>query len=547
MRIVAAVFADFAETPSGGPSQLGTELHGQTILARTLHRVAQIEGLAGRYLFVHPRDEEPARQALSASGLVGEFDLLPLDTAKRNRRALLRAARKWNLDSWRGGLMGTSWFDEFVDANAIAIALDHTKSHAIFCFEGHQPVLDPAIASAMIRHAEAHQHESKITFTQAPPGLAGIVVRAEAVRDLLEMNIPLGLVLSYRPELAQYDPIIHSACYHVAPEIVQTRARLTGDARRSRELLELALRELGNAPSAFDLCRWIDAPGHDRAGPLPVEVELELTTNASLPSTTLRPRGERVPSRHLNDLEAVGHLAQQLARYDDRLIFLGGHGDPLRHPQFADICHILRDQGVYGIGVATPLLDLTSQNFEALLANQIDVLEVQLDAHSPETYQRVHGLDGFARVRENIDRVESTRRQQGKPQPIVACSLTRCAATISEIEGFFDDWICNIGTSVIRGFNDYCGTFPTDTLLSTVPSERQPCCRLETRLMLLADGTVALCAQDFRGEHPLGNWTRQDLQDIWTGETLKRVRRAHASLNLEPVPMCQKCNEWNRP
>ena len=40
MRIVAAIFADFAEANPGGPSQLQTDLAGRSVIGRTLARVA---------------------------------------------------------------------------------------------------------------------------------------------------------------------------------------------------------------------------------------------------------------------------------------------------------------------------------------------------------------------------------------------------------------------------------------------------------------------------------------------------------------------------
>lgn len=547
MKIVAAVFADFVQAPAGGPSQLQTVLGGHTIIERTLRRLMQVDGLAGRCLFVRARDREPAAGVLASAGLEEQIELLPLDIAPRNRRVLLTAARKWNLESWRGSPLGATWFDEFVDPPAAALVLDHYGCDGVFCLDGHQPVFDPAIATAMLASLEEHKHESKICFTQAPPGLAGIILRREALADVLELEIPLGLVLSYRPELAQTDPIIHAACLHVAPQISETAARLTGDTRRSRELLDLALRELGEDASAAALCAWTRAPGHDRAGPLPVEVEFELTTADPLPNTTLRPRGNRVPHRHMDDLGRIAHLAEQLAEYDDRLVFLAGHGDPLQHPQFGKACRILRSAGVYGIGVGTPLLDLSDANFAALFENQVDIVEVRLDAHTAATYQRVHGLDGLARVHANIDRLERTRREHRTPQPIVACSLTRCAATIGDMEAFFDDWIRQLGTAVIHGYNDYCGALPPDTLLPTVAPFREPCRRLATRLMLLADGTVALCGQDVRGEVRLGDWATESLRAIWSGPALGTIRRAHERMGLEPLPLCRRCCEWNRP
>jgi hypothetical protein len=147
----------------------------------------------------------------------------------------------------------------------------------------------------------------------------------------------------------------------------------------------------------------------------------------------------------------------------------------------------------------------------------------------------------------NVERLEQARRRRESARPILVCSLTRCEATIKELEAFYDSWIPRIGSAVIRGHNDYCGLLPRDTLLPSMPSLRESCCRLDGRLCLLADGMVALCAQDVAGDLPLGNWHIQPLREIWRGAALNAARSAHGELRLEALPICTRCSQWSRP
>ncbi|MEW6251783.1 MAG: SPASM domain-containing protein [Planctomycetota bacterium] len=547
MNIVGAICADFERAPCGLPAQLNTPVAGRPLIAHTLRRVAQVEGLAARCVFVRARDRDAAAAAVQAAGLADKFELLPIDSGARPRATLLTAARKWNLESWRGGLLGATWFDEFVDPPAVAAVLNHYRCDGVLCIEGHQPALDPAIATAMLRHASASRERSKLTFTQAPPGLAGILLRRECLEDLLEYRIPLGLTLSYRPELAQTDPIVHEACYHVDPAVAQTAARLLGDTRRSRALLDAAFRELGEDASAGTLCGWLRQPGHDRGGALPVELEVELTTADPLPNTKLRPRGARVPKREILDFQALARVIDQLSEYDDRLVYLGGHGDPLQHPKFAEACRTVRSAGIFGLAVGTPLVDLTEGTLAALFENEVDVLEVFLDAHTPETYRQVHGADEFERVQANIARLEAVRRAQHRPRPIIACSITRCAATHADVEAFYDHWLRQSGAAVIRGYRQHAGCLPPDTLLPTCSAERRPCRRLASRLLLLADGRAVACDEDPAGGTCLGNWCTESLRTIWGGRSRANLLQAHADADLKALPTCRTCQEWNRP
>lgn len=546
MKIVAAVFADFSETFVGGESQLMTRIGSRSVVEHTLRRLLLVEGLERRCLFVRPRDEHAARGVVARLGVDSEIDVLTLDDGARPRRQLFRCGRKWNLECWRGSPLGTTWFDEYVEPMAVGRVLDHYQCEGVLCLDGHQPVLDAGIATAMLAHQRENDAEARLVFTQAPPGLAGIILRREVTRELLEHQYPVGLLLSYRPETPQTDPITKATCLRIPAEVAQTTGRLTADTRRSRELLGQAWADLGEDCNADALCNWLRADGRDQAGDLPAEVELELTTDDPLPETTLRPRGRRVPRRQLDHLGAVDKIAQQLAAYDDRRLVLGGHGDPLLHPDFPDICRRVRAAGVGGLGVETTLVELSDAALGAL-TGCVDLVEVRLDANSAATYREVHNADAFERVLGNIERIQAARRAQQNPRPLVVCSLTRCAATLGELEAFFDRWVRTTGWAVIRGYNEYCGRLPPDSVLGTTPPVRGPCRRLSTRMMLLSDGRAVLCSQDVEGKTVLGSWQSEALGDLWCGAVLRRARQARGRLALDDYPMCARCGEWSRP
>ena len=546
MKIVAAVFADFVQTFLGGASQLLARIGSRTVIGHTLSRLMRVEGLDGRCLFVRPRDEGAAREAIGALGLRDALDVLALDDGVRSRRELLRCGRKWNLDCWRGSPLGTTWFDEYVEPLGVGRVLDHYGCEGVLCLDGHQPMLDATIATAMIAHQRENDAEARFVFTQAAPGLAGVILRRDVTRELLERRVPVGLLLSYRPETPQMDPITKAVCYRLPAEVVQTPGRWTADTRRSREVLAQALADLGEDCAAAALCAWVRAAGDRPVEPLPVEVELELTTEDPLPETTLRPRGRRAPRRRLEDVGAVDRVVEQLAGYDDRLLVLGGHGDPLLHPAFGEICRRVRASGVCGLGVETALVELSEGAFEGLLGG-VDVLEVRVDANSAETYRAVHKAEAFERVLANVERIQAARRKQQIAQPLLACGITRCAATLEEMEAFFERWIRATGWAMIRGYNDYCGVLPADSLVGSTPLVRSSCRRLRRRMMLLADGQAVLCGQDVAGQRTLGSWADTPLAELWHGAEIEAAREAHSVLELEDYPLCQRCREWHRP
>lgn len=546
MKVIAAVLADFERALLGGPSRLGERLGSRPILHHALRRAAQVAGVEQRVLCVSPRDAQAAAAALRESGVEGRIRLLEIDAGHRPRLELIRCARKWNLHAWRGAPLGMTYFDEFVEPIVAARVLISCEADAALCIDAHSPAFDAAIAGQMVRHLRESGGDAAFVVTRAPPGLAGIVLTREVVQALVQAGAPVGVLLSYRPETPRADPIARAECVRVPADIYETRARLTGDTLRSRELLAAAFEHAGEDCTALELCRTLRRLDC-ATDPLPPEVEIELTTDDPLPETTLRPRGGRAGSRRLVDFDALGRLAAELAGYDDRLVVLAGHGDPLLHPRFAEACGRLRAAGVCGLAVATPLVELPEAACEALFEHRVDVVEVQLDADSAETYRRVNRRDGFEQVVANVERLRSLRRERASPAPIVVPSMTRCEATMAEVETFFDRWTAAVGSAVLHGHNDYSGRIAPDSLIPFTPAVRGPCRRLGRRLTLLADGKVAQCGQDVAGASALGDWTREPLRAIWAGEGLRRLRGIHEERAWGGQELCRSCRQWFRP
>lgn len=539
MKIVSAVFADFAESFLGGRSALASSIAGESIIRRTLRRQARISACDEHYLVVRPQDENAARAAIDAAAVSDQVQLLPVDDGNRPRRNLIRAARKWNLDSWRGTPLGTTWFDEYVEPLAVARVLDHSQAFAVLCLDGCMPLLDVEIASGMVQYQRDNATEAQFVFTQAPPGFAGIVLPRDITRELLEAQSVLGHLLTYRPELPRMDLVTRAPCFRVSARLAQSVGRACGDTIASRHFLEQAIA----AGLEGEQLSTLEPPQSST----PHETELELTTRDSLELSTVRPRGGRVPRRELDDIDAIARIARELAAtHDTARIVLAGHGDPLLHPQFADVLAAIRDAGICAVGVTTPLVELTNANLEALLSNRVDAIEVLLDADTRSTFAAVHNADHFDRVTSNIERIQSARRQCQSPWPIVIPSITRCAATFREIEPFFDRWTRSVGTAVIRGYSRFAGLLPDDALPGMTPLVRGPCRRLDGRITLLADGHATACDQDVTGSLALGNWQKQTLTEIWTATHRTTMRDSHARIALSAYPLCESCTEWNR-
>jgi len=306
------------------------------------------------------------------------------------------------------------------------------------------------------------------------------------------------------------------------------------------------------SPDSETASAWLLAREEDSIERMPREVEIELTTEDSYPNAMLRPRGDRVPRRGPLDVSLLRRLAEELSAFDDSLVILGGFGEPLRHPRFGDALGALRSHGVYGLGVRTAGVDLTDATIDAMIGQRVDVLTVVLDAWTSETYRRVNDPDAsgspdLTQVQAAIGRVAAVRADRRTVCPIVVPEMTKAKQNVAELEAFYDGWLRSLGSVCISGSSHYARQLDDHAVLKMAPSPRAPCRRLRSRCLILADGRVAACDQDFKGLHTVGDMNKQSLAEIWHGAELRRLRDAHRAGDYGVTPLCAACDDWHRP
>ena len=146
-----------------------------------------------------------------------------------------------------------------------------------------------------------------------------------------------------------------------------------------------------------------------------------------------------------------------------------------------------------------------------------------------------------------MERLSKVREQRASPRPIVVPEMTKARENLHELDGFYDGWLRRVGAVSLTGFSHYARQCEDRSVINMAPSARTPCRRIRSRCLVLADGRVTMCDQDFQGRHPLGSLADRSLEDIWRCAEFDRIRAAHQAGRFDPVPLCAACDEWHRP
>lgn len=551
MKIIGVIQIDLETTPLGTKSRLTCEILGSTVLRRTVECALRAEEL-DQLILLAPADQKNRCESLLNNLSVR---VQPYDAKPPSWSILVQAARKWSLDSWRGGLGGSTYFDEFIDARLISGLLKTESAQAVLCLPPSAPALDPVLMDAMIRHHRQKQDDSKLTFTSAPPGVAGIVFDSQLVHDLAENGIPIGWLFSYKPDSPQKDLFFQPCLLEIPQELRYATGRLMADTQRSFERVVALLKD-HERPDAATMGRWLMDQESSTVEKFPREIEIELTTDDPFPLALLRPRGQRMTSRGPIEIGLIERLIEEMADHDDVLLVLGGHGDPLRHPLLPKILRRIReagkDQNPYGLALRTAGVDLTDELIDALVQADLDVVEITLDAWSPELYAKLQSpndqnLAQLDWVLERIERLTAARNRYQTVKPIIVPSFTKAQQNVQELDAFHDGWLNRNGVVAITGHSHCAKQIEDHSVMQMAPSPRTACRRLRSRAMILANGQVTLCDQDIHGKHALGNLMEESLQSIWQGSTLVQLRESHRAQQLDQHPLCTACDEWHRP
>jgi len=546
--IVAAICADLEVTPLGTRSRLVQPLDGIPILRRTVDRVLRSKRLGGVAVLVPKSQYEQACELLrGTSVIVRNHEAVPPPWLR-----LARVARKWSLNGWRGGIGGTTSLDEYNHPALVDGLLTHLQAEAVMIISPAAPLIDPTLIDRMIEHHGKVDDEARMTFTETPPGVAGVIYDASLIKELAQKNIPPGWILSYKPDAPRKDLAFFPCCYHAPAVLTHASGRLIADTDRAFETVRALLADYPD-PDGETIGAWLADRDGRHVWDLPHEVELELTTDDPFPQAVLRPRGSRVGVRGPLPVETVEKIARQMSRFDDSLVVLGGYGDPLRHPHFDAILEALRRHGVYGIAVRTAAVDLNNDTMLSLIKHGVDVVTVLLDGWNTSTYSAMSAPDDPAHASlsdavARIEKLEGMRVEHRSPAPTIVPEMVKARQTNGELAEFFDGWIRKVGAVSVTGYSHFARQLEDHAVMSMAPPGRFACRRIRSRCLVLADGRVTICDQDFAGRHTIGRVGEQSLESIWTGPDMQRIRQAHEARCFDDaMPLCAKCDEWHRP
>jgi radical SAM protein with 4Fe4S-binding SPASM domain len=454
------------------------------------------------------------------------------------------AARRW-ADGWRGGLLATCHFDLGFYAPWHHELAQHLESDGVLLIDPSAALIDPAILDDLIAQANEHP-DVEVLFAPAAPGLGGALVRPELLNRLAAAKVHPGRLMHYHPDQVSREPLAGDGCVAVPTAAARTTHRFTLDSDRQIERISEATESLNGqllSSGAEELVRRVQAC--KSADPLPREILLELNTDRAT-SPIFSPTRHLKIARPAFTVDQARQLFAELAGLDDTRLTLAGVGDPLLAPEVFTIIDAAKLEAGVAIHVETDLLDISPEQIARLASSPVDVVSVHLPALTAQTYAAVMGVDGFARVIENIRKFVAERQARQAAVPLLVPTFIKCHQNLAEMESWYDQWLRAVGSAVIHGPSDCAGQIPDVSVADMSPPGRKPCSRLSSRLTILSDGSIVSCEEDVLAKQVLGRIGVESLHEVWS-KRAEALRADHRESKWERHPLCARCREWHRP
>lgn len=239
--------------------------------------------------------------------------------------------------------------------------------------------------------------------------------------------------------------------------------------------------------------------------------------------------------------EAALHLPVTL------VVFL--RGESLLYPKLISFIKYAKEKGLGPIQLASNGLRLNQDMAEALLESEVDFISFSLDTIDKEIYEKSRLTGDLDKSMKNVAYFGKRcreRKEQGKFAPTLQVSTIDLDIYRPRQKEFVEYWKQYVDVVRVYYEHDEKGHLVNPKVQEELilNSERKPCRKVFTDMIIYWDGQIALCCYDWNEQLDFGDIRKNSLQEIWNGEKYERIRRMHLNNAIEDDVLCKDCHHW---
>lgn len=310
---------------------------------------------------------------------------------------------------------------------------------------------------------------------------------------------------------------------------------------KERELAFEKMRSLGwDKEYARYRQNWSDYPNQFILSDYPLLVDLELASICNLKCPmcyTITEEFKEKVSAKLMDYSLFCKVINEIAGKVPA-IRLSLRGESTLHPRFIDCIRYAKEKGIPEVSSLTNGSKLRKKSYcRELVEAGLDWLTVSADGIG-ETYNRIRKPIEYETLVQGLSNLKEVKAELDSVKPVIKVQSI-WPAIQHDPTAFYEAYAPLSDLVAFNPLVDYMREIPEDILAY---DDEFSCPMLYQRLVIGADGTVMMCANDEETDHPIGNAYQQTVHEIWHGSTLQAIRKQHKQkMGFKQTDICRRC------
>lgn len=190
---------------------------------------------------------------------------------------------------------------------------------------------------------------------------------------------------------------------------------------------------------------------------------------------------------------------------------------------------------------------LTDARIEQLIATGVHLVDISIDAFSPETYAAIRVRGDLHVTRGNTERLLQRVRETGSPMRIAVSYIEQPgnAHETADFERYWQD--AGAHSVAIRRLHSASGAVISvaDVMRKKVAAQdRRPCVYPWERVVVTPRATLAFCPSDWTGGSSLVDYHTTTIAELWHSRQYAALRRAHLANDFSAHGFCGQCPDW---
>lgn len=247
-------------------------------------------------------------------------------------------------------------------------------------------------------------------------------------------------------------------------------------------------------------------------------------------------------TRIVDEIRDCGAGQTQYVRYSSE-------GEPLVHPKgYEMIEYAARNSGVF-VTLTTNGTIMNEKRTCRLLDSGVHMIDISIDAMTPETYARVRVNGDLNVTRANVLNLLAWIRRSGSPTKVVV-SFIEQPQNRHEADAFETYWKeQGVDAVVIRRLHSAAGAVVDIARLMRAEQKhelRRPCVYPWERLVLNPRGYLAFCPADWTHGSSIVDYRETTVAATWQSDFYRKLRAAHLSGDYCAHRFCGQCPDWKQ-